>query len=856
MANYQLLKADIDAKVYENTHQEITGANLNAVLNAMVTTLGAGYQFAGVATIDTNPENPDAKVFYIANGKGTYTNFGGLEVTEDEVVVLYWDTAWHKVSTGIASNEKLTELESEMGYWDVYKKDMLGNYTTTELISNFGLNKGDSLLIGIENYTGGTSWLQIRNNITSNIIQSFVLPSSENNLEYVADADYSNLTLLINVESNNTSIKAKIKRASKGISVIDSLESSSKEDALSAAKGKELSEYIPIAFDFGTGKASVSTDNETLSFKVVITQDANIRWIRNGVENTITINKNTEYQISPNYALCVDTIDASIVTILRDELKSHHLPLIIAPEYDNDWNDNLQGYFIGKKQVLDDLQQGLERKRINAQRNLGNVIVSSFGSGFINDWGYDPSGQIKMTMATPSVINYTLDNGENKTIAIDAGKTFLIPGNYALVIDSTDNKIKTKPIGQLTLGDLVLAQTGEIDENFKRYITGFFADRILIESSYENYDTHNVKQVYVRDVDSASIGALQNTYDFSIIISTDLHINSQGKVFDAPTLNVVERIRKNITPNAVVNLGDSVALGLADSSRAYYSLNDLKQPMEEFDNLFLVVGNHDYNNISELSVDRQPKGSIIPKKTIYNLMGKFHKDDCVWGSKEGMYYYKDFTEAKIRMVFLNTLDKPEEWVTIEGKEYEKYPWLPNIVSSKQVDWLIDTALNFKDKDDRAEWAVIICSHVTPAPNVPGNSASIGSLQNENPQGIVISKVVEAFVAGTSEALSYTDTQYGGSATINRNADFTSQGAMKLIGWFAGHNHHDYKVTINGVTYITTLCGYYTSGVDENYISMQKDTYSEFAVDLLMVDKASRTAILKRYGAGEDREWAW
>ena len=112
MANYQLLKADIDAKVYQNGQQEITGANLNSVLNEMVTTLGAEYQFAGVATIDTNPGTPDAKVFYIANGKGTYTNFGRLEVTEDEVVVLYYDTEWHKVATGIASQAKLTELES------------------------------------------------------------------------------------------------------------------------------------------------------------------------------------------------------------------------------------------------------------------------------------------------------------------------------------------------------------------------------------------------------------------------------------------------------------------------------------------------------------------------------------------------------------------------------------------------------------------------------------------------------------------------------------------------------------------------------------------------------------------------
>ena len=122
MANYQLLKADIDKKVYQNGEQEITGANLNAVLNAMVTTLGAEYQFAGVATIGTNPGTPDAKVFYIANGKGTYTNFGGIEVTENEVVVLYWDTVWHKEATGIASQEKLTELGQEVYLLSGYEK--------------------------------------------------------------------------------------------------------------------------------------------------------------------------------------------------------------------------------------------------------------------------------------------------------------------------------------------------------------------------------------------------------------------------------------------------------------------------------------------------------------------------------------------------------------------------------------------------------------------------------------------------------------------------------------------------------------------------------------------------------------
>ena len=81
MSNYNSLKTTINENVKQNGNQEITGQILNSVLNQMVTTLGAGYQFAGVATTANNPGTPDAKVFYIANGKGTYTNFGGLEVT-------------------------------------------------------------------------------------------------------------------------------------------------------------------------------------------------------------------------------------------------------------------------------------------------------------------------------------------------------------------------------------------------------------------------------------------------------------------------------------------------------------------------------------------------------------------------------------------------------------------------------------------------------------------------------------------------------------------------------------------------------------------------------------------------------
>ena len=155
MANYQLLKTDIDAKVYQNGHQEITGANLNSVLNSMVTALGAEYQFAGIATIGTNPGTPDAKVFYIANGKGTYTNFGGLEVTEDEVVVLYWDTAWHKEATGIASQDKLTELGGKVGELNVSASfDNSSSNQYIEVNSSIDIDIQSKCAIYIDSVTG------------------------------------------------------------------------------------------------------------------------------------------------------------------------------------------------------------------------------------------------------------------------------------------------------------------------------------------------------------------------------------------------------------------------------------------------------------------------------------------------------------------------------------------------------------------------------------------------------------------------------------------------------------------------------------------------------------------------------
>lgn len=168
--------------------------------------VNAGYVFAGVATPSTNPGTPNAKVFYIANGKGTYTNFRGLEVTEDEVVILYYDIAWHKVATGIASQEKLTELDAEivggkimdteeisvsMGFYNTVSAVVGNSYTpilassTDVAATKIQVKKGDIVTIH-----GNTK--------SSNAVRLYVL------------CDTNNIVTLVGESSGNFLIEPKV----------------------------------------------------------------------------------------------------------------------------------------------------------------------------------------------------------------------------------------------------------------------------------------------------------------------------------------------------------------------------------------------------------------------------------------------------------------------------------------------------------------------------------------------------------------------------------------------------------------------------------------------------------------------
>lgn len=95
MANYQSLISNIQNNINANGNNEITGTLLQNVLVSMITALGAGYQFVGIATPATNPSTPDERVFMLGSS-GTYPNFGPAEIPSGNLGVFYYDgSGWH-----------------------------------------------------------------------------------------------------------------------------------------------------------------------------------------------------------------------------------------------------------------------------------------------------------------------------------------------------------------------------------------------------------------------------------------------------------------------------------------------------------------------------------------------------------------------------------------------------------------------------------------------------------------------------------------------------------------------------------------------------------------------------------------
>ncbi len=128
MADYSILKSAIAAVIKQNGNNEITGELLQQALLSMINSLGAGYQFAGIATPTTNPGTPDYNVFYLATDPGVYANFNGVSLGEMQIGCFSYNGNW---------DYKICNIQSYVGPPTVVSIPFVGN-TDLDIVDNNG----------------------------------------------------------------------------------------------------------------------------------------------------------------------------------------------------------------------------------------------------------------------------------------------------------------------------------------------------------------------------------------------------------------------------------------------------------------------------------------------------------------------------------------------------------------------------------------------------------------------------------------------------------------------------------------------------------------------------------------------
>lgn len=199
---------------------------------------------------------------------------------------------------------------------------------------------------------------------------------------------------------------------------------------------------------------------------------------------------------------------------------------------------------------------------------------------------------------------------------------------------------------------------------------------------------------------------------------------------------------------------------------------------------------------------------------------------------DGTYYYLDDSATKTRYIILNSF-----WSQWEGNEdgfvedVQHSFFYNHMFGPRQLTWFAGEAL-----DMPAEYGAVIIVHFAPAAK----------------DFEVFKGIVDAFSTRSTYEGAYAGAEEWQSTEIAVNYRYAEG---EIIAVFQGHNHvdaeHDIFQNVPCINVTTT--GAYWAVRDEDTVERFKGTASEFAVDVVVIDRESRIIYLTRLGAGSDRE---
>lgn len=320
------------------------------------------------------------------------------------------------------------------------------------------------------------------------------------------------------------------------------------------------------------------------------------------------------------------------------------------------------------------------------------------------------------------------------------------------------------------------------------------------------------------DALAAKVVSAQGSRVFTLAAITDLHYgNSSYTDGILHASQALAYINKQITLDAFAVLGDYTDGYPVDSIDNAFGdcrkVNSLLAPLEAVPNL-RMQGNHDYYADHAQFVH-------------YHIQA--YSEGVTWGDKTGGYFYRDFTDKKLRIICVNTTETGNSNLG---------------VSTAQYTWFVG-ALDLSAKSDAASWSILVLSHH------PLDWYDLDSAYR-------FGYIIDAYNKGTS----------GTTGSVSYN--FAGKNTAALIGNIHGHIHnlltgYINKGSINTInpTKVLRVCtpeacinrANQYDGAWKEATSYPKTTYSAKDTSFVVycIDLAAQNIKALCYGAGYDRD---
>lgn len=322
----------------------------------------------------------------------------------------------------------------------------------------------------------------------------------------------------------------------------------------------------------------------------------------------------------------------------------------------------------------------------NVSSRLSNSILKCnniIGCTFSRYSGPDGSGSLSVKECDVIILDANTKELFDKFVDVEHCTNIIYEKTKLSEFDNdegfiTDKEIPTK-VSQL-----------ENDEDFVKSsnINDYISDATL-------------PKIYTDERKSVISKVQENEADFRIVAFADPHSYDENKY------KKYNDILNSGCIDALVGLGDYQIYSAKGTKKdTIIKLTEMLSHSGRTPNCFYVVGNHDVA-IKDANSGIVNTDNILTKKELFDCVGRHLNGSACFNKNDpyGGYYYSDFEAQKIRLIVLNTSDIYEPDGSL------KYKYTTSVmIHQTQIDWFVNYALNFSDKDTPSEWGVIVCQH--------------------------------------------------------------------------------------------------------------------------------------------------